>query len=204
MLSIAFKGLRFLVHAVHGSCLYAPLDEQGQWGLMLDADGNLVAGGRADAKFYEFCLDMSLGYPVLACVQEPGKEGHYGVVGVVYRSDGMLLVRDTKKLGGGTTIELVPSSVSKGEAVPGDKAPGYIIFDLKRLRGKNPDTGVEVSVQACALDVEAPPGQRWMLIREFLVESQDGRSLGALTKAALHDPVLGAFFAAAFVPVSSE
>jgi len=142
--------------------------------------------GRIDDRFFKICYVDRGGWGQLGVYEEPHVlvDEYYGfplyrIVGHVIidvAPDGRVQSRKAKGLEG-EILELKPSSVSKGELVEKEMTPaGYFLANPQRIMGY---------IAVYLNPVPAAEGEGWMLPRDFVAASTDGRSITALTKAGL-------------------
>ncbi|TAK04833.1 hypothetical protein EPO33_02450 [Patescibacteria group bacterium] len=160
-----------------GGPVLVALEEKQAW-VFDPATGSIR---RQDGKYYAVVMRDVGGYLAPVVVEEPGKTAapgelrEVGQVIIELASDGMVRTRPTKGVDGQPDVELLPSSLSKGEVLPQEGALHYSA-NLKRIDGH---IGVHV------VRVAQKEGDGWMTPQAFCRVSRDGRSLAALAKAGL-------------------
>jgi hypothetical protein len=156
----------------------------GPWGFNFETG----AIGRDDGKYFEMrVVQHPGGWPIAAVYEEPGTpqpdDGSPRIVGQVIidvDAQGRVGARKAKGLNG-ETLELKPSSVSKGELAKSDPDPDRkpVVFETNPQR-------IVGFVGYFVNRVEAhPEGTIVLTLDEFVAQSTDGRSLAALAKAGL-------------------
>ncbi len=160
------------------------LDPKGAW--VFDLATREIR--RTDGKFYAIRMVDMGGYEAPIVFEEPGiasVEGELREVAHVIidvAPDGTVKARPTRCADGSTTLELAPSSISKGE-VMATRGIGHTCANLKRIDG---DIGVHVrNLTETEVTADEAKGERWMSPKDFVEQSRDGRSITALAKAGL-------------------
>lgn len=165
------------IRDAHGQDAVVALDDAQSW--VFDPQTGEIR--RADGKFYAVRMVSAGAYAAPLVYEEPqkavGADGirEVGQVVIEVAPDGMVRTRALTWPDGTRDIELLPSSLSKGEVLPG-AGTNHFCANPKRIQG---EIGVHV-VRVCEKE-----GDGWMTPREFVRQSRDGRSLAALAKANL-------------------
>ncbi|MGE5328489.1 MAG: hypothetical protein ACM3KR_03150 [Deltaproteobacteria bacterium] len=134
---------------------------------------------REDGKFYEIVMVDILGYPVPVIIEENGAFP-CGQTCVIYRQvNGVIEVLARKVLGlNGFTLELMSSSISKGEIIEVGEGQGSCIqSNLKRIMGR-----IQVAALEADETFEKHEETFWMPLFDFVKVSEDAKSIAAAFK----------------------
>lgn len=175
---------------------YLPIGNKGDWGLFFgENDSDFKGLRRRDGKFFAIIMKDMGGWDQPYLHEEPAKLPRedgvriVGTIDILYNDKGEVIVRDTVCVDGSKDIELLPSSVSKGELPQGEVLPSYLKLNLKRLAGD-----VNVHLRKVDESFVLGDGQRWMSLAAFLKDSHDNRCKGAVAHAAAHSDDFRAAF----------
>ena len=158
-----------------GNFAFIALEPDNQWGFDLKQERIR----RKDGKFFEVQMRNRGSFCQPAIIEEPNKPKDTDIIGqVVIEYDGMYVRARTVQGLNGPVLELMPSSLSKGELVESGRVVGKIEANPQRIGGGY----IEVVLVDVVLIFKGEGGiPPW----EFVRRSTDARSIAALAKAGL-------------------